>query len=186
MRVRIDDNLGYWLFYTQRSVAYAFSEVLRQGCVEQKKPYVITPAQFGVLSALFERDDMTIGSLSQRRGLDAPTITGIVKRLEQSGLLERVHDREDRRVVKVHLTEEGSEIMKALGDPVDAFYAILTQGFSEAEQSELRTNLHRIIANVAAVAPGTGDRFGLLPRECNPQEGRDQSALTVSKEGHIR
>ncbi len=60
--------------------------------------------------------------------------------------------------------------MKALEDPVDSFYDVLTQGFSEAEQSTLRTNLHRIITNVAAVAPGTGDRFGLLPRDshCNP------------------
>ncbi|HYK86412.1 MAG TPA: MarR family transcriptional regulator [Ktedonobacteraceae bacterium] len=170
MRTNIEDNLGYWLFYTQRSVAHAFSEVLQKGCEEQGKLYVITPAQFGVLAMLFEMGDVTIGLLSKRRGLDAPTITGIVKRLEQNGLVERVYDREDRRVVKVYLTEEGKEIMKALGDPVDAFYDVLTQGFSEAEQSTLRTNLHRIITNVAAVAPGTGDRFGLLPRDshCNP------------------
>ena len=164
MKIRADNNLGYWLFYSQRSVAYAFSEVLRQVCLEHKKPYIITPSQWGVLSLLFETGEITIGAISQRRGVDAPTITGVVKRLEQSGLVERVHDRGDRRVVKVSLTDEGKSIMDLLAEPVDAFNDILTHGFSEAEQSDFRTNLQRIIANVSAVAPGTGDRFGLLPR----------------------
>nr|HET6903079.1 MarR family transcriptional regulator [Ktedonobacteraceae bacterium] len=170
MKTRADDNLGYWLFYSQRSVAYAFSEVLRQFCLKYKKPYIITPSQWGVLSLLFETGEITIGAISQRRGVDAPTITGIVKRLEQSGLVERVHDRGDRRVVKVSLTDEGKSIMDSLSEQVDAFNDILTHGLSEAEQSDFRTNLQRIIANVSVVAPGTGDRFGLLPHEFHCDE----------------
>ena len=172
MKVRWDDNLGYWLFYSQRSVAYAFSEVLRQCCQEHKKPYVITPPQFGVLALLHEMGSTTIGNISQKRGLDAPTITGIVKRLEQSDLVERLHDREDRRVVKVCLTDEAYDFMPILSDAVDAFYDILTKGLSEGEQGDLRTKLQHIIVNVAAVAPGTGDRFGLLPPnfQCDPSE----------------
>lgn len=166
-----NNNLGYWLFYSQRSVAYAFSEVLRQCCIEHEKP-VITPPQWGVVALLYETDGLMIGSISQQRGVDAPTITGIVKRLEQNGLLERVHDREDRRVVKVYLTDEGKDIMALLTEPVNAFYQVMTQGFSKEEQNNLLTNLQRIIANVSRIASGTGDRFGLLPHDflCNPLE----------------
>ena len=166
-----NDNLGYWLFYSQRSVAYAFSEVLRQCCLEHNKP-VITPPQWGVIALLYETDGLTIGSISQQRGVDAPTITGIVKRLEQSGLLERVHNREDRRVVKVYLTAEGRDISTLLIEPANTFYQVMTQDFSEADQYNLLINLQRIIANVSRVASGTSDRFGLLPHDflCNLEE----------------
>src|SRR5579864_6402955 len=100
MLIRPEDSLGYWLFYAQRCVEYAFSEVLRVSCLKQEKSYVVTPPQWGVLALLYEHDGLTIGAISQRRGIDAPTVTGIVKRLEQSGLVERRHDRTDRRVVK--------------------------------------------------------------------------------------
>ena len=163
MAFRAEDNLGYWLFYTQRRVAHAFAEVLKQSCQEHHKPYVVTPPQLGVLSLLSESDGETVGTIAQRRGLDAPTITGIVKRLEQNGLVERLHDREDRRVVKVYLTDEGRDVMRLLPEAIATYQNAMTRGFSEAEQRDLLSKLQRIIFNVSAVAPGTGDRFGLLP-----------------------
>jgi len=104
MDLPLDENQGrlsYWLFYAQRCVAYAYAEVLRAHCEERGKPYVITPPQWGALSLLLVQDGMTIGTMSQKRGVDAPTATGIITRLEQNGLVERRHNREDRRVVKI-------------------------------------------------------------------------------------
>src|SRR6266487_6640516 len=163
MDLRLDNAIGYWLFYAQRCVGYAFLEVLKRCCVKRGKPYVVTPPQWMVLYLLYyDQDGLTINTISQRRGLDAPTITGVVKRLEQSGLVERHHDRTDRRVVKVYLTEEGRDIMRFLPDVVRDFNAMMTQGLSEDEKRDLQAKLQRMIVNVSAVAPGTGDRFGLL------------------------
>ena len=163
MTFRPEDAMGYWLFYAHRCVAYAFSEVLRQACLDEKKPYTVTPPQFGVLALLYEGDGVTIGVISQKRGVDAPTITGIVQRLEQSGLVERRHDRRDRRVVKVYLTAEGQGSKGFLTDAAERFNALMTRGFSETQEQELRTKLQQIIVNLSAAAPGAGDRFGLLP-----------------------
>jgi DNA-binding MarR family transcriptional regulator len=164
MEIRPEETIGYWLFYSQRCAEYAFFEVLKRCCAEQGKSYVVTPPQWGILSALFfEQHGLPIGTLSQRRGFDAPTITGIVKRLEQSGLVERRHDREDRRVVKVYLTDEGREIMPTLFAAVTQFNATMMQGFSSDEQKDLVGKMQQMIANLGAVAPGTGDRFHLLP-----------------------
>jgi DNA-binding MarR family transcriptional regulator len=163
MTIRSEDYLGYWLFYAQRSVAYAFYEALKACCLEHEKLYVVTPPQFGVLILLIEQDGQTIGTLSQKRAIDAPTMTGIVKRLEQNGLVERRHDREDRRLVKVYLTDEGRDIMQYLPDAARAFNEIMVQGISEAEQREMLAKLQKIIANLSVVGAGTGDRFGLLP-----------------------
>ena len=163
MKFRPEDALGYWLFYAQRCVEYAFLEVLRQCCVEHGKAYVVTPPQWGVLYLLYEQDGLTICTISQRRGFDAPTITGIVKRLEQSGLVKRRHDRVDRRVVKVFITDEGREIMPFLIEAVGKFHETTIQGFSASEQKDMLLKLQQIIANMSLVAPGTGDRFHLLP-----------------------
>jgi DNA-binding MarR family transcriptional regulator len=162
MEIHTEDYLGYWLFYAQRSAAYAFYEVLKACCMEHEKPYIVTPPQWGVLSLLHNQDGMTIGALSQQRAIDAPTMTGIVKRLEQGGLVERRHDLVDRRLVKVYLTDEGRDIMRYLPDAAIEFSRIMAQGFSESEKRDLQAKLQRIIANLSTVGPDTGDRFGLL------------------------
>lgn len=164
----IDENRGrlnYWLFYAQRCVAYAHAEVMRAHCEERGKTYVITPPQWGALALLLAHDGLTIGTMSHMRGVDAPTATGIITRLEQNGLVERQHDREDRRVVKVYLTDEGRDISYTLTSVVEQFDESLKRGFSEAELERLEEQLKQIIANVSQIGPGLGDRFGLLPKD---------------------
>ncbi len=167
MDLPIDTNRGrlsYWLFYAHHSVAYAYAEVMRAHCEERGKPYIVTPSQWGALSLLLEHDGTTIGTLSQMRGVDAPAATGIISRLEQSGLVERRHDREDRRVVKVYLTDEGRDIANTLISSVEQFDQSLKQGFSESELDQLEAQLHRIITNASEIGPGLPDRFGLLSK----------------------
>lgn len=170
MAFRAEESLGYWLFYTHRGVAHAFAEALRQTCLEHDKAYAVTPPQLGVLSALYETDGLTIGAIGRKRGADAPTVTGIVNRLEHSGLVERLHDREDRRVVKVYLTDEGRSIEEFLSDAAIEFHNIMTRDFSEDEKRTLLIQLQRLVANASGVSPGTGDRFGLLPQNFQCEE----------------
>jgi DNA-binding MarR family transcriptional regulator len=128
------------------------------------KPYVITPPQWGALSLLFVQDGMTIGAMGQKRGVDAPA-TGIITRLEQYGLVERRHDREDRRVVKVYLTDEGRDISNTLVSSVEHFEQSMRRGFSGSEMDGFLLRLQQLIANAAEIGPGLGDRFGLLPKD---------------------
>ena len=172
--LRQDNNIGYWLFYAQRCVAHAFTEALRSCCVKHGKPYVITPPQWGVLALLYEQDGLPVNMIAQRRGLDAPTITGIVTRLEQNGLVERKHDSKDRRSVKVHITPEGCSAIEILLPTAGDFNHALMQGISKAEQANILAQLQQIITNVSYVAPGAGDRFGLLPDNAQHQNNTEQ------------
>jgi DNA-binding MarR family transcriptional regulator len=168
MDLPLEENRGrlsYWLFYAQRCVAYVYAEVLRAHCEERGKPYVITPPQWGALSLLLVQDGMTIGAMGQKRGVDAPAATGIITRLEQYGLVERRHDREDRRVVKVYLTEEGRDISNALVSSVERFEQNMKRGFSESAMDRFLLQLQQLIANADEIGPGLGDRFGLLPKD---------------------
>jgi len=149
--MRPDDTPGYWLMQTMRSVANAFSEVLQTTCATLGKPYVITPPQWFALGLLTNEQDLPIGNLAQRLALDASVVTGIVKRLEQHGLIERVHDRADYRLVRLHLTVEGEEITHALADTVAAFNQRLLQGVSPKAKEMLFQQLALIRANAASI-----------------------------------
>lgn len=79
----------------------------------------ITYPQYLVLSALGERDGLTIGAIAERLGLESSTVTPPVKRLEQAGLVERRRSREDERQVNVFLTQAGRALLgesRCLGD----------------------------------------------------------------------
>ncbi len=149
------------LAYAERCIAYACDTLLQAACEQERKAYHLTCAQWGVLALVWEEDGATLGSIRKRRGLDAPTITGIVGRLEQSGLVERRQDQDDRRIVHVFLTAEGRASSHLLSEVMKAFVARLLQNITAEEQETFRNVLHRLIGNTS-IAPGLGDRFGLL------------------------
>ena len=149
--MRPDDTLGYWLVQTMRSVANAFADVLQTSCAKLGKPYVITPPQWFALGLLAHEQDLPIGTLAQRLALDASVVTGIVRRLEQHGLVERVHDRADYRLVRLHLTVEGEEITHVLADAAATFNQRLLQGVSPEEKAMLLQQLARVRDNAHSI-----------------------------------
>ncbi|HLZ55666.1 MAG TPA: MarR family transcriptional regulator [Ktedonosporobacter sp.] len=163
MTFRPEDAIGYWLSYAHRSAFHSFAEALKASCQEHGKPYVVTPPQWGALAALDESDGLTAGMLSQRRRLDAPTVTGIITRLEQSGLVERRRDPTDRRVVKIYLTAEGREALVFLEETAARLNESVARGFSEGELEHFRATLQRFIRNIAAMRGDEGEDFGPLP-----------------------
>lgn len=54
---------------------------------------------------------MTIGELSNYIHLACSTTTDLVDRMEKNGLVERVRDTKDRRVVRIHVQSKGEEII---------------------------------------------------------------------------
>ncbi len=67
----------------------------------------LTPSQFDVITALGETDGMNCGDLGARALITKGTLTGILDRLEQRGLIQREESQGDRRSIIVHLTPEG-------------------------------------------------------------------------------
>ena len=87
------------------------SGIIKQKGREMLSQYKITPPQFVALQWLFEDGDMTIGELSNKMYLACSTTTDLVDRMEKNALVERVKDPSDRRVVRIHLLEEGKRII---------------------------------------------------------------------------
>jgi DNA-binding MarR family transcriptional regulator len=69
------------------------------------KPYGLTPVQGLVLEALFNEDDLTAGDIGKRLLLDNATVSGVLERLVEAGWIHKTGDIEDRRVIRVSLSE---------------------------------------------------------------------------------
>ena len=86
----------------------------------------LTFSQLSVLGLLHQNGEMRISDLNKKMGLTKSTTSGIVDRLEKMGLVRRIRNEQDRRVVKVELTDKVNELTRdfeaALEDSFSAFF----------------------------------------------------------------
>ena len=74
----------------------------------------LTIGQLRILFRLYYHDSLTMGQVADMLSVSSPTATGTVNRLVARGLLERVPDASDRRLVRIRLSQQGLERVVAL------------------------------------------------------------------------
>lgn len=95
--------------------------------------YPITPPQFVALQWLLEEGDLTVGELSNKMYLACSTTTDLIDRMERNGLVARVRDEHDRRVVRIHLLEKGERIIEEVIEKRQRDLARVLERFSDDE-----------------------------------------------------
>jgi len=102
-----DDRLIYLISRAQHSLMTHLKKELNA------RGASITPVQAGILF-LLRKNALTMTKLSQILSIDNSAITGLVDRLEKSGLAQRTTNPKDRRTYLIRITEKGkSEIDRA-------------------------------------------------------------------------
>lgn len=71
----------------------------------------LTGPQLWALKLLAAAESMRVSELARQMFLRPATVVGILDRLEAKTLVTRIRSREDRRVVELHLTETGKEVV---------------------------------------------------------------------------
>ncbi|MCX6367978.1 MAG: MarR family transcriptional regulator [Armatimonadetes bacterium] len=74
----------------------------------------LTEGQFGVLEALYHLGPLKLSDLARKHLRSPNNLTVIVDNLEKSGLVRRQRCEHDRRIVFVHLTEPGEQLITSL------------------------------------------------------------------------
>jgi DNA-binding MarR family transcriptional regulator len=72
----------------------------------------LSAARLSVLAVLVFGGPRTLGELAASERVRPPTMTNIVRGLEQAGLVRREADPNDGRVARVHVTEEGERVLQ--------------------------------------------------------------------------
>ena len=118
------------------------------------EPLGLTYPQYLVMLVLWEGDGITVSQLGERLSLDSGTLTPLLKRLEQAGLLLRLRDAADERRVLLQLSAAGRR-MKARATAVPQAVACATGCKLDelaslvAQLKQLRTQLNQFTSRAA-------------------------------------
>jgi DNA-binding MarR family transcriptional regulator len=112
----------------------------------------LTTDQFVILTALAEADGVTQKELARRTASDANTMSEMLGRLEQRGLIARERDADDGRARRVSLTACGREVQRRAWDGVATFRETIAGLMPSDELRILVGRLRRIVG--AMTDPG--------------------------------
>ena len=101
-----------------------------------------------VLSHLWRQDGLAPSELAERLGVEPPTVTNTLSRMEKAGLLERCRDPGDARCTRVYLTEKGRELREPVQRRWEAVQKRAFAGISAEEEALLRDLLVKIHGNL--------------------------------------
>ena len=144
---QIEDSIGYLLARTRTMLVKSSDEFLAG--------YGITHAQGAILLMLSTGKYTTAADLSRETYTDAASMKRMIDRLGARGLIRREPCSQDRRLVKLCLTDNGAELAKRL--PA-VFCDVLNLHFADFTAEEigfLKSLLRRVLANNRLVPAAT-------------------------------
>lgn len=109
-----------------------------------KEKLNITPGQMSVLYTLYNGDGITITELSKKCYLDNSTLTGVIDRLEKSGLVLRGEHPDDRRQLLIYLTDAAKAKEPLINDVMNR---ISTAMLAECTEEEIAI-FRKVLLNI--------------------------------------
>ncbi|WP_300669844.1 MarR family transcriptional regulator [Desulfoluna sp.] len=102
------------------------------------KPYGITAVQILILEALWEDEGLTAGEIGKRLVLDNATTSGVLDRLSEAGWISKETARDDKRALKITLSNKAKEYQGDLFQIRENVNDIVLQSFSQEERLLLK------------------------------------------------
>ena len=136
----LDQQLCFALYAASRAVTAVYRPLLQE--------LGLTYPQYLTLLVLWEQDGLTVRELGRRLQLDSGTLTPLLKRLQQAGLVSRQRRPSDEREVEIRLTPEGRDLRTQAEDIPACLAARLGLGLDDMRR--LRDELRQLAARVAS------------------------------------
>ena len=121
------------------------SAVINKDFDRYVQAFGITPLEWRVLASLCDDDGMTIGDLARKVVAQQPTLTKTIKKMEDSGLVDRGSDAEDLRKTLAHVTKAGRDLYNTLVKQALQHEQQWLRGISASEIKVLKKMLRSII-----------------------------------------
>lgn len=135
--LKLDKQLCFSVYVFHREIMQRYRAILE--AIDLTYPQYIT------LMALWEKDEQTVNQLGGRLFLDNGTLTPLLKRLENKSLITRTRSKDDERVVKIRLTQQGLQLKeRASCIPMQLFEALK---LDYADMVQLKALAEKIIKN---------------------------------------
>lgn len=125
--------------FQQIAVAVFLAEVGDAG-------YDLTPVQYAALAAIDANPGIDQVTLAGLIAYDRTTITGVIDRLVQKGLVARQESSRDRRARELQITQAGRRTQRGMAPAVEAAQRVMVRGLTNKEAKELVRLLQKAIA----------------------------------------
>lgn len=142
---RPEESIGYLIKMTHASMLRAIDA--------EVAPMGLTAMQWTPLLRMAAGQADTAAELARIVGMDTGAMTRMLDRLEHKGLVRRARSSDDRRVIKLELTEEGLHKARQIPPLLAKVSNTHLSDFNEAERALIKGMLHRMLANATRI-PG--------------------------------
>lgn len=129
-------SLPMMLYRTLDAVMPRFRKIFNE--------FGLTEQQWRVLRVLWERQAVTLNRLADLTLIPAPSLVGIIDRLELAHFVNRQRSQVDRRKVNIVLTSQGAALEDEIMPRVAATYADLKQAVDPVTWECVMNGLHDI------------------------------------------
>ena len=140
-----DESLGYWVCSTSHAFRRALNaELAKEG---------ITYRQWEVLARIALQGELSQTELADCLGIEAPTLVGILDRMERDGWLDRYSCPNDRRKKRIRATEKADAVWARMIDCAHRVRAQAREGLTQEDLDQLRSICARIRSNLEEPIP---------------------------------
>lgn len=129
--LKLKNQLCFPLYAVSREILKKYTPFLKE--------LNLTYTQYIVLMVLWEKTEITVGELGKMLYLDTGTLSPLLKSMEKSELVCRSRDKNDERIVKVSITEKGSDLKERAVEIPSKMGSCLNISAEEAE------NLYKLL-----------------------------------------
>ena len=129
------------------------AKAMEQRWSEHLSKYGVTRPQYEILTQLFRQDGLTQSEIAARCNKDAPTVTGMIDRMEREGLVSRSEHPTDRRAHIILLADKGKRLRDTVPVIRKAMNDQASSDMTEEEFEMLKNLLERAARNFTT--PGT-------------------------------
>jgi MarR family transcriptional regulator for hemolysin len=144
-----DDSLGYWVCSASHALRRALNtELAKEG---------ITYRQWEVLARIALQGELSQTELADFLGIEAPTLVGILDRMERDGWLDRYSCPNDRRKKRIRATDKAEAVWARMVDCAHRVRVLAREGLSQEDLDQLRSICARISANLEGHVPAATD-----------------------------
>jgi DNA-binding MarR family transcriptional regulator len=120
------------------------SRAVKAAAGEAMRELGLHAGQNFILDELWREDSLTPGELARRIGIEVPTVTRTTQRMASAGLVKRLPDATDARLVRVQLTERGWALREQLPPILERVYDDVLRPLTRDERRALVALLRRI------------------------------------------
>ncbi|MDP8966772.1 MAG: MarR family transcriptional regulator [Cyanobacteriota bacterium] len=125
------------------------SQVMGRKFQERLEPFGLTTFHWVVLCCLWEDDGLATSSIGERLQQVGGTLTGVLDRMEERGLVRRERDTRDRRIWRIWLTEAGKQLEEVLPPIAVEIREEAMAGMAVPDRELFSSLINQAIANLS-------------------------------------